>query len=672
MPTAPTLDELINAANWMYYQSPNQLPADLVPLVVNGAPVTSNPAYEADGLYGEAFFTPSGQVVVAFEGTNTDMTSPAYNTTFSNGSLAADEKILLKAAPGSIAAMTDATSFMQTVAADASSLGIGQSSITVTGHSLGAAIASYVSYADGYTGVGFATPGLNFGTAGTGSFSNYVVYGDAVGNFSSQPPNPEGALTSFPSGNATHYGTVDYLGTASNQSYLVAGGYMIDGFAATFTVDSGVIGAKLLLGAAEIYHPLANYAAALGVTLTNTTPGTTVGTVSPGMAADAAGDLGLSSSASGASLGGLPLPATAAVPFSQADLIAVSGVINALQPTAQVVASLYNSANTDNGFAAATAGSSNIAFLDPANTTTTSSGTTYLDPSGTYTVPSGYQAMVATGNFSYTMIHQAGGTAMRLVANAGLDTVVSAVSGDTVQAGTGYLYDVQQSGALTFLGGGNASTVFGGVGTTTYYGGAGNDLVVGGTGGGTLLAGGAGSDTLVGGGAGSVFGGSGSAVIFGGTGDLLVAGAGNTTLLGGQNDRVYLGAGADTVFGAAGDSIVGGSGTAVAVLGGGGETVLGGAGSAVVFGGAGALDMVLGGGGAAVVAGSGTATFNAVSGTTAGNTVIFGFSGANDQLAFSGYGAGQVTQSVVNGSLVVNASGATITLVGVTTPNASA
>ena len=342
-----------------------------------------------------------------------------------------------------------------------------------------------------------------------------------------------------------------------------------------------------------------------------------------------------------------------------------------MQPTAQVVASIYNataSANIDFGFAAATSGSSNIAFLDPANTTTTSSGTTsYLDPSGTYTVPSGYQAMIATGDFSYQMNHQAGGTAMDLVANAGLDTITSAVSGDTVQAGTGFLVDVQSSGALTFLGGANASSVFGGAGTTTYYGSAGNDLVLGGSGGRSALYAGSGNDTVIGGGAGSVFGGSGSDILMGGASDLLVAGSGNTTA-GERHERQPLsrrrrGHRVRRVGGAAS---TGGTGTGVAIMGAGNETFAAGTGNATVFSGSGTLAMTLGAGNDAVILGTaGNADFAATAGSFTGNAVVFGFSSA-DQLAFSGYGSGQVTQTVYNGSTVIHAQNAAITLIGYT------
>ena len=168
-----TTSELLNAANWEYYQSPYQIPTGLTPILNSTSldPNASSPtmSWEAAGMNAEVFqVTGTSQYIVAFEGTNVDPSSPAYTTEFATGSAEADLAILDKAAPADIPAMTDATTFLGDVE---TTLGIGSAAITVTGHSLGAAIASYISFTDSNTGVGFASPGLAFTGTGTGTFT---------------------------------------------------------------------------------------------------------------------------------------------------------------------------------------------------------------------------------------------------------------------------------------------------------------------------------------------------------------------------------------------------------------------------------------------------------------------------------------------------------------------
>ncbi|MBE7209992.1 MAG: hypothetical protein INR65_03145 [Gluconacetobacter diazotrophicus] len=675
---------LLNAANWEYYQSLAQVPNGLTPLFNSNSidPSGSKATWQSDGMNAQAFqITGTNQVIVAFEGTNTDPSSSAYTPTFAEGSLALDTAIGKGTAISALPGLQDASEFMSYVKAYAGANGL--EIAAVTGHSLGAGIASYVSYVDGYDGTGFAPPGLVFPSetvTGGGTFTNVVDYGDAIGNFANNAPNPEGQLTAFLG--VSHYGSTSYIGDAATRAVPGSISAGVDGFlhqiekyssssAPQYLVsasDTIGIAAKIFLGTGFVYHPIINYAAELGITLFNKTPAGATGTSQLGSLADGGG-----------TFDGIPIPDTASIPASPTDLAALSALLNAGTASGistVVVASLHdatNAAKTDGGFLPAFTGASyvNVAVLDPDLTQTTGSSTatvtTSLAPTGTYQAPDGYAAMIALGTYSYDMEHAAGGTAMRFVVNTGLDTVGSAVSGDTVQASTGFLVVEQRgTGGLTFIGGSGASTVSGGSGTTTYFGGSGDDLVTGGTGGGSGLFAGTGSVTLVGGGSGSVFGGSGASLLFGGANDLLVAGSGNATLVAGSGSSVFLGNGAATAFGAAGGTVYGGGGAGMVVLGGGAESVVAGAGALTVFGGTGSLAMTLGAGTDMVMlGGSGSASFLAAADRFTGQASITGFAAA-DRLAFSGYGGGQVTQTVVNGSTIVSTPSATITLVGYT------
>lgn len=67
--------------------------------------------------------------------------------------------------------------------------------ITITGHSLGAGAAAYISAVLGLDGVTFAAPGISTDTIpaiGAGELVNFVEYGDPIGNYSFTPKNYEG------------------------------------------------------------------------------------------------------------------------------------------------------------------------------------------------------------------------------------------------------------------------------------------------------------------------------------------------------------------------------------------------------------------------------------------------------------------------------------------------
>jgi hypothetical protein len=184
------------------------------------------------------------QIVIAFEGTNPGniglTTQPLLNA-----QLAADASIGSGTVPQ---ADDDALAFVQQVATAFSG-----DQIFVTGHSLGGEEAEYVANAatnpeNGITitgGATFGAPGVPDAPAGItiANFTDYVDYGDPVGNFA-------------PSDGA-HVGAVDYVG---NPLTYVAEEMLAFG-----------LGSLVAAQAVTVQnHLLPNYAADLGVTLSST------------------------------------------------------------------------------------------------------------------------------------------------------------------------------------------------------------------------------------------------------------------------------------------------------------------------------------------------------------------------------------------------------------------
>ena len=149
------------------------------------------------------------------------------------------------------AAFTDAILF----ALGAQSLA-GSTPIDLTGHSLGggeaeavalfAAITSDLSIAGGVT---FGAPGVPdyFGPSGFGKLTDFVDYGDPVGNYAH-----DGELAGV-SSTGNHVGTVEYVGSPADATTMVAdllSGNLSDAFQ---------------------FHELSHYAADLGLTIGNST-----------------------------------------------------------------------------------------------------------------------------------------------------------------------------------------------------------------------------------------------------------------------------------------------------------------------------------------------------------------------------------------------------------------
>ncbi len=235
-PVAPTLLQLeLDGANAAYQRA---VPPGATAL---DSPFLTALDQNANGFFGLAY-EDNGVVLVAFEGTEFNLSS------YGRESIAADVQILDGHWP---AAFTDAILF----ALGAQSLA-GSTPIDLTGHSLGggeaeavalfAAITSDLSIAGGVT---FGAPGVPgyFGPSGFGKLTDFVDYGDPVGNYAH-----DGELAGV-SSTGNHVGTVEYVGSPADATTMVAdllSGNLADAFQ---------------------FHELSHYADDLGLTIGNST-----------------------------------------------------------------------------------------------------------------------------------------------------------------------------------------------------------------------------------------------------------------------------------------------------------------------------------------------------------------------------------------------------------------
>ena len=164
--TAPSAQDYINAANAVYFHA---VPTDATQVLSSEADLRG---------FNAAAFEENGVIVIAYEGT-----LPGSNA-YGIGSLLADVQIFAGKTP---AALTDAVDFAQQVQSD-----FGSTPIYITGHSLGgaeaeAAVQAAVSNNDPWIlgGVTFGAPGLPgyYGPADLGNLTDYVDYGDPIGNY---------------------------------------------------------------------------------------------------------------------------------------------------------------------------------------------------------------------------------------------------------------------------------------------------------------------------------------------------------------------------------------------------------------------------------------------------------------------------------------------------------
>ena len=251
----PSTSDFCNAADAAY--SSNPAGTSGLSLLTNAAGTAVIATKPGDGFHGVAFETASGQVIVSFEGTNLGalQTKPVLV----GAQVKADQQIYEGENPNLYA---DALRFSDRVEAVAAAQGISQSNIFVDGHSLGGAEAEYVAAQTGLAGDTFGAPGIAAGDITPGKKSdltNFVDYGDPVGNYSDNP-NRVGNLLSGE--DIERFGKATYVGRRSDALTLSEAGFLFG------TSPVGTATAVGILGNATLdHHLIEDYAADLGVSL---------------------------------------------------------------------------------------------------------------------------------------------------------------------------------------------------------------------------------------------------------------------------------------------------------------------------------------------------------------------------------------------------------------------
>lgn len=286
----PSTSDFLAAADAAYSNDPAATSGLSVLTGANGALVEATRA--ADGFHGVALETASGQVIIAFEGTAIGdlQTQPR----FVQAQIAGDEAI---AEGQDAASYADALRFANRVKATAEAEGIKASNIFVDGHSSGGAEAEYVAVKTGLGGDTFGAPGIPAADMNTGlpsHLTNYVDYGDPVGNYSDNPDRVGHLLMGE---GIDRYGSATYVGQPSSAAGLAEAGSLYG------RSDAGSVAAVgLVIQDIADHHPLKDYAADLGVTL----PGGTGAADSNFSAADVRNALSLiTGSGSGGNTGGV-------------------------------------------------------------------------------------------------------------------------------------------------------------------------------------------------------------------------------------------------------------------------------------------------------------------------------------------------------------------------------
>lgn len=252
----PTTSDLLNAAYSAYYDGGN-LPSTLRLLEVNGKPLMMRD--DASGFFGAAFITDSGQVIIAFEGT--DVSSFGSNPEFAAAQVFADLQIYLGQVPDAYA---DALSFTKKAIVAAKAQGFAAADIFLSGHSLGAAEVQYVAAQLDLAGESYGGPGIPASTIPDGQTSelvNYVEYGDPVGNYNADP-NPLGDF--LYSDQIVRYGSASYIGDPLDVLQL---NIAAEFFGPGTTDAENAAGLAILADAAYDHHLLVHYAADLNVDL---------------------------------------------------------------------------------------------------------------------------------------------------------------------------------------------------------------------------------------------------------------------------------------------------------------------------------------------------------------------------------------------------------------------
>ena len=250
----PTTSEFLNAANYAYRRDAT-LPPSLTQFEVDGQPVQL--LDNATGFFATALQTATGEIIVAFEGT--DLRGFADNPQFVVAQVLADYQIYLGQIPTT---HTQALQFTNDVLAIS-----GSNEVFIAGHSLGAGEAMYVGAQTGLAGQTYGGPGIPMSAIPAGRVSaltNYVEYGDPVGNYSASPNRLGDFLYSD---QIVRFGSATYLGNPLDVIQLEAAGRL---FAPGSSDAARLAGAGLLADAFERHHPVPFYAQDLGVTIYGT------------------------------------------------------------------------------------------------------------------------------------------------------------------------------------------------------------------------------------------------------------------------------------------------------------------------------------------------------------------------------------------------------------------
>ena len=270
----PTIPDYIEAAEATYLRTP---PPGWAPLMEDGAAdEMSDPTH---GFFAEAFVDPSGQVIIAYEGTELNAFNPS-GPIYALESVATDTALFLAQQPQ---ALTDAKTFAVQAALDASSQGYSSNQIFLTGHSLGGAEAEAAAVATGLGGDTFGAPGITItGSSANANLIDFIDYGDPVGNFATD--TAAGSYYAPPG--VAHVGQVEMVGSPSSATALTTEAEIYSALLSlranplwSNTIASGLPLADLIAGAALVtdmavalgtnipQHLLGNYASDLNYTL---------------------------------------------------------------------------------------------------------------------------------------------------------------------------------------------------------------------------------------------------------------------------------------------------------------------------------------------------------------------------------------------------------------------
>ena len=486
-----TLQQDFDLSYWAYSQAgtsyvdgPVQLPDGFSYLTSGGADVIDYDQYT--GFYGAALVSTTGQVVVAFEGTNLY----TGNDVFTAAQSLDDTAISYGGEPLSY---FSAYAFTQAVIADAAAAD-DSTAISLTGHSLGGADAEYVAQQTGLPGITFGAPGIATDATpyGGSNFTDYVDRGDPVGSYA--PDGYETAL--LQATNIAHYGQADYVGPYTNAALLIAASaaYIAaeNSTSPTYADAEYAASSASVALAATYYHPLENYALDLGLALP--------------FASDALS----APSAGGIDIAGLDITAPGALQMTGGAITIASG-----------------------------GGSFSLPLSDTHNTLSLSSdgrGGTLVTPGA---ANSGYVFAGANG-----ATVQGGSAALHFVGGSGAVSV-SGGSGDTTLFGSTASHSVLRggSGSNVITAGAGSATLIGGAGASTLTGGSGNTQEFAAGAAAVVLIGGAGASSIygiTGTGTETVFTGSGSTLAgLDGASDTVIGGSGVSSVVGGSGQDIF-------------------------------------------------------------------------------------------------------------------------------------